>query len=111
MSARNHVWRAGSFALMLALAAASLPAVATAQDEPYQPPHDRPGPAADRLLYNSFFVERAPLDIEAGAMDLYLYGLKTEAAQDLRGTRGREAHRRARDPGVAHPQPRARARR
>ena len=63
---------------------------ALAQEEAYEPPHDKPGPAAERLLYNSFFVDRAPLDIEAGNMDLYLFGLKTEAAQDLRGTEGVE---------------------
>jgi len=77
-------------ALGLALASASLPLAATAQDDEYEPPHDKPGPAAERLLYNSFFVDRAPLDIEAGNMDLYLFGLKTEAARDLRGTDGVE---------------------
>jgi peptide/nickel transport system substrate-binding protein len=76
-------------ALALALLAAALPSVAAAQDAP-EPPHDRPGPAAERLLYNAFFVDRAPLDIEAGNMDIYLFGLKTEAAQDLRGTEGIE---------------------
>jgi peptide/nickel transport system substrate-binding protein len=74
----------------LALAGSSLPGAALAQDDAYQPPHEQPGPAADRLLYNAFSVDRAPLDIEAGDMDLYLYGLKTEAAQDLRGTPGIE---------------------
>jgi peptide/nickel transport system substrate-binding protein len=77
-------------ALGLALVAGALPAGALAQDDTYEPPHDKPGPAAERLLYNSFFVDRAPLDIEAGNMDLYLFGLKTEAAQDLRGTEGIE---------------------
>jgi peptide/nickel transport system substrate-binding protein len=76
--------------LGLALAGSLLPVGSLAQDEAYQPPHDKPGPAAERLLYNSFFVDRAPLDIEAGNMDLYLFGLKTEAAQDLRGTPGVE---------------------
>ncbi|MGD8684092.1 MAG: ABC transporter substrate-binding protein, partial [Chloroflexota bacterium] len=90
MTGRTRVRTAFPFALSLALAASLLPAAATAQDEAYQPPHDRPGPAADRLLYNAFNVERAPLDIEAGDMDLYLFGLKTEAAQDLRGTAGVE---------------------
>jgi peptide/nickel transport system substrate-binding protein len=61
-----------------------------AQDPPPEPPHDKPGPAAERLLYNSFFVDRAPLDIEADNLDLYLFGLKTEAARDLRGTEGVE---------------------
>ncbi len=74
--------------LGLALLGGALPGGALAQEDAYEPPHDKPGPAAERLLYNSFFVDRAPLDIEAGNMDLYLFGLKTEAAQDLRGTEG-----------------------
>ncbi len=88
-------WFAGARSILaaglgLAVAGGLLPASSLAQDEAYQPPHDKPGPAAERLLYNSFFVDRAPLDIEAGNMDLYLFGLKTEAAQDLRGTPGVE---------------------
>ncbi len=84
-----HATRVSAAFIVLALIAGLLPIAAMAQDdEAYQPPHDKPGPAADRLLYNSFFVDRAPLDIEAGNMDLYLFGLKTEAAQDLRGTPG-----------------------
>jgi peptide/nickel transport system substrate-binding protein len=77
---------------VVTLLAALLPLQAVAQEDggAEPPPHDRPGPAADRLLYNAFFVDRAPLDIEADAMDVYLYGLKTEAAQDLRGTEGVE---------------------
>jgi len=88
--------RAGASAALVAALLTTLSPLATlAQDETegadaYQPPHDRPGPAAERLLYNSFFVDRAPLDIEAGNMDIYLYGLKTEAAQELRGTPGVE---------------------
>lgn len=90
MTARTRVRTAIPFALSMALAGTLLPGTLAAQDEAYEPPHDQPGPAAERLLYNSFFVDRAPLDIEAGNMDLYLFGLKTEAAQDLRGTEGVE---------------------
>ncbi len=85
-----RVQRLLAAALGLALAGAAVPASTLGQDEAYQPPHDKPGPAAERLLYNSFFVDRAPLDIAADNMDLYLFGLKTEAAQDLRGTEGVE---------------------
>ncbi len=85
-----RVQRLLATALGLALLGAALPAATLAQDEAYQPPHEKPGPAAERLLYNSFFVDRAPLDIVADNMDLYLFGLKTEAAQDLRGTPGVE---------------------
>lgn len=54
----------------------------------YQPPHEAPGPAAERLFFRSFYVDRAPLDLRAGNMDLYLFGLRTEAALDLQGTPG-----------------------
>ena len=87
------------------------PAWRSPRTEAYQPPHDQPGPAADRLLFNSFFVDRAPLDIEAGNMDLYLYGLKTEAAQELRGTEGVELIDAPATTRLAHPQPGARPRR
>jgi peptide/nickel transport system substrate-binding protein len=43
----------------------------------------RPGPAAEKLYFNSFFVDRAPLELEAGNMDMYLYSLRTEAAEEL----------------------------
>ena len=42
------------------------------------------GPAADTIRFKSFFVDRAPLDLQAGNMDMYLYGLRTEADQQLR---------------------------
>jgi len=54
----------------------------------YQPPHDRPGPAADRLLFRSFHVDRAGLDLRAGNMDLYFFGLRTDSAIELRGAEG-----------------------
>jgi peptide/nickel transport system substrate-binding protein len=77
-------------AISLALVMGALPVAAqeTVQQAPPPspaPPHDEPGPAAERLYFNSFFVDRAPLDIRAGNMDLYLFGLRTEAAEELRG--------------------------
>lgn len=77
-------------ALGIAVAGSALPAGVLGQDPPYEPPHDRPGPAVERVFFNAFFVDRAPLDIQAGNMDLYLFGLKTEAAQELRGVDGIE---------------------
>jgi peptide/nickel transport system substrate-binding protein len=71
-------------------AEASAAPVAASDGIAYEPPHDKPGPAAERLLYTQFDVDRAPLDIEAGNMDLYLFGLKTEAAQDLADAEGIE---------------------
>ena len=59
-------------------------AVAVAAQTP-APPHSRPGPAADRILFRAFDVDRAPRDLEADSMDLYLFSLKTAAAQRLRG--------------------------
>src|SRR5690606_36063451 len=45
----------------------------------------RPGPAADVIRFRAFDVDRAPRDLEAGRMDLYLYSLKTAAAERLAG--------------------------
>ena len=47
------------------------------------PPHDKPGPAVDRLLFRAFDVDRASRDLEAGNMDLYMFGLKIDAAERL----------------------------
>lgn len=54
-----------------------------AQDD-YTPPTDQPGPAVDKLYFKAFNVDRAPLDLEAGEMDLYYYNLKIAAARKLR---------------------------
>lgn len=43
------------------------------------------GPAVDTIYFRSFDVDRASRDLEAGNMDLYLYGLKIDAAQRLEG--------------------------
>ncbi len=51
---------------------------------PYQPPHNRPGPASDKLFFKAFDVDRAPLDFTAGSMDMYFFSLKAAAAQQLR---------------------------
>ena len=57
------------------------PAITPAE---YEPPHSRPGPAADRVFFKSFHVDRAPLHMQAGEMDMYLFSLKTPAARELR---------------------------
>ena len=54
----------------------------------YRPPSDRPGPAVDKLLFKAFTAERAALDLEAGNMDAYLFGLPPTAASSLRSTTG-----------------------
>ena len=50
----------------------------------YIAPHQKPGPAAERIFYKAFDVDRAPLDFQQGAMDMYVYSLKTAAARELR---------------------------
>jgi peptide/nickel transport system substrate-binding protein len=62
-------------------------APATAQSD-YTPPSDEPGPAVDKLYFRAFNVDRAPLDLAAGEMDLYYYNLKIAAARQLRDQQG-----------------------
>ena len=47
-----------------------------------------PGPAADKITFSAFNVDQAPLNIQNGDMDLYLFSLKTAGAQSLEGTEG-----------------------
>ena len=54
----------------------------------YSPPHEEPGPAVERLYFKAFNVDRAPLDLEAGEMDLYYFNLKIAAARELRDNEG-----------------------
>lgn len=50
----------------------------------YEPPTDQPGPAVDHLYFKAFDIDRAPLDLQAGDMDIYYFSLKTAAARELR---------------------------
>ena len=52
-------------------------------DEGYAAPHDLTGPAVETLRFRAFDVDRAPLDLQAGEMDLYYYNLKISAAREL----------------------------
>ena len=70
-------------ALMLGLLAGSGGVFAQSGDD-YQPPHDMPGPAVDTLHYRSFNVDLAPQEIQRDEMDMYIFNLKTDAAQNLR---------------------------
>ena len=54
----------------------------------YSPPHEEPGPAVERLYFKAFNVDRAPLDLQAGEMDLYYFNLKIAAARELRDNEG-----------------------
>ena len=69
--------------LLVMILLVSLVAVASA-DDGYTPPHDKPGPAVDTLYFRAFDVDRAPLELQAGEMDLYFFSLKTAAARELR---------------------------
>ena len=44
---------------------------------------DKTGPAAEKLLYSAFNVDQAPLNIQNGDMDLYIFGLKQAGARSL----------------------------
>jgi len=44
---------------------------------------DDRGPAVDRITFSAFDVDRASRDLEAGNMDLYMFGLKIDAAEQL----------------------------
>ena len=48
------------------------------------PEQSQTGPAVDKVYFKAFHVDRAPLDLAQGNMDLYLFGLKTAAATELR---------------------------
>ena len=63
------------------------PNATSAQDD-YTPPSDQPGPAVDTLYFRAFNVDRAPLDLAAGEMDLYYYNLKIAAARELSNQQG-----------------------
>jgi peptide/nickel transport system substrate-binding protein len=49
----------------------------------YNPPHDQPGPATDVINFSAYDVGIASKEMEAGAMDMYIFSLKTPAAEAL----------------------------
>ncbi len=51
-------------------------------------PAQAPGPAVERIFFKAFDVDRAPLHLQQDEMDLYLFGLKTAAATELRDSPG-----------------------
>ena len=59
------------------------PGVLAQSPDEYQPPHDRPGPASERIQFQSFHVDLAGQSLQNGDMDFYLFSLKTEAARQL----------------------------
>ncbi|HJW88784.1 MAG TPA: ABC transporter substrate-binding protein [Dehalococcoidia bacterium] len=73
---------------LLALAWLLLIPGAVSAQVAYAPPHQKPGPAAERLQFKAFNVDIAPASLRRGEMDLYLYSLKKEAAATLKGVQG-----------------------
>ncbi len=57
---------------------------AAAQGDSYEPPHQNPGPASDRIRFRSVHVDLAGASLEAGDIDYYMFSLKTEAARRIR---------------------------
>ena len=41
------------------------------------------GPPSDKILFQSFHVDRAPIEIQQQNMDLYLYGIRPDASEAL----------------------------
>ena len=50
----------------------------------YTKPHNNPGPAADVVNFSAFDQGIASKELEAGNMDMYIYSLKTPAAEALK---------------------------
>ncbi len=70
--------------IALAQETADTEEVSTSDSQPaYVSPHDLTGPAVDTLVFRAFDVDRAPLDLLAGEMDIYYYNLKIAAAKEL----------------------------
>ncbi|MEM0275215.1 MAG: ABC transporter substrate-binding protein, partial [Nitrososphaerota archaeon] len=54
----------------------------------YTPPHTKPGPASETLIYKSVALDIAPAALEAGEIDAYLFGLRSTVAAELVGKPG-----------------------
>ncbi|MDP7619645.1 MAG: hypothetical protein QF652_05315, partial [Dehalococcoidia bacterium] len=56
----------------LLMAFVAVGGVAFAQSDGYEPPHDRLGPASDRIVFRAFHVDLAPQELGRDAMDMYV---------------------------------------
>ncbi len=81
----GHVRRLAPLGLALLLVVV-VPALGLAQG--YTPPHSRPGPASEKLQFQSVHVDLASRVLRAGDIDFYLFSLKTEQAATLKGAPG-----------------------
>lgn len=59
----------------------------------YQPPHEEPGPAVDKIHFRAFAQEIAPAALEKGDIDLYFYTLRTVMARELADNPDMELYR------------------
>ena len=75
INAKKYLWLLLMPTLLLVLSAAPR--------QEYTPPHDRPGPATDTINFSAYDVDIASREMEAGSMDMYLFSLKTPAAEKL----------------------------
>ena len=89
MSGRLVLGRSGRAALAgaaaLVLGGASLVAAQSPEASTQPSGAGQPGPASDHVTFQSVFVDTAPLEIQSGNIDLYTYGLRTEAAEQIQG--------------------------
>ncbi len=96
MSKLYSTLRNTGYSIKLSIIAISLltiiPTLASSSHNEYISPHANPGPATDTINFSAYAVEIAPKEIEAGALDLYIFSLKTPAAEKLRGKDGIDVH-------------------
>ncbi|MFQ6134279.1 MAG: ABC transporter substrate-binding protein [Nitrososphaerales archaeon] len=59
----------------------------------FQPPHQKPGPAVDKIAFKAFAVEIAPVALEDRQMDMYIFALRTSAAREILNKPGVEVYR------------------
>src|SRR4051794_25408865 len=88
VSRRTFIGRAIGLGLSASAIGALLsdPLMAAAQDASPSPEASGPvGPAADTITFGAFNVDQAPLNVQKGDIDLYIFGLKTAGAKSLEG--------------------------
>ncbi len=79
----SNRWKFTALMIALTVGLEAVPSV-LAQDSGYDPPHQEPGPATERIHFQSFHVDLAGSAIQAGDMDFYQFSLKTEAARQIK---------------------------
>jgi peptide/nickel transport system substrate-binding protein len=89
LTRRQFMGRAAALGLSAPLVAllARQPEAVFAQDgtPAASPVAGQGGPSVDKVTFGAFNVDQAPLNIQNGDIDLYLFGLKTAGAQSLQG--------------------------